>query len=476
MRRYREGICTSAAIGRPVAPKLTRRHLLGAALVVGTARGGGTVRARRLTENGGFTPIDHGYGFRNWSPRDQYFDSPPPPARASIRERIRTGWRDQARDIIGLDTAGLSDRLLDAITEQVRTALIQRAGTNGHCYGMVLSAQRYFEDPSTIPVDRRVASEIEDPTVPIDDPSAPVYEEILERQASQFLGFRAWLGRRAMVRPEWIDSRKLLADVRAVVEAFGTATLSLFNESLYGHQVLAYGFETDGESVRIPIYDPNRTAASYGGDTPEIRFDPDGGTLSMRSYGEYTHVLFNRYDQIERATDRENAGPLDHLTVGRPTVRGSLFPLAYVTVDGDDEALELCIADPDGEELDRVRGTYMDRTRGDVSTVRSLYGADPGTYHVGVYGMGSTDYELTALVADTGGTVVDETRSGTLEAGELHEYTLEVPEEGDGTVDRTNGGWFGSALTGGAGALGGIAAGALGHRTLQQLRDRDGTK
>ena len=453
---------------------ITRRRLLvGAAAVSGTAGGiGGSRPALGRATDGAFDPVEHGYGFRNWSPRDQYFEAPPRPTPASIRERIRTDWGEGARAALGLDTTRLSEGLLDAITTQVRTALVQRAGTNGHCYGMVLTAQGYFEHPETIPVDRRVASEIEDPTVPIEEPVAPVYEEIVERQAAQYLRFRAWLGRRAMLHPEWIDTPGLLRDVRSVVGTFGTAALTLFDESLYGHQVLAYGFEADGDAVRIPIYDPNRTAAAYRGATPELRFEPDGGTLSMRPYDRYTSLLFNRYDQIERATERDRAGPLDHLVVDRPTLRDSLFPVAVVTADP--EGVELSVVDPDGVELDRIRGEEMDRDRSGSARIRSLYGAEPGTYRVCVFGTEATDYELTALAADPDGTLVDAKRAGTVEPGELHEYDLEITEEGDGAMARGRRGWIGPALVGGAGAVGGVAVGALGHRTLRRTGGRDG--
>ena len=53
-----------------------------------------------------FDPAVHGFGFRNWSSRTQYFESPTDPNRAAVRNLIRTGWRDQARSILGFDTAG----------------------------------------------------------------------------------------------------------------------------------------------------------------------------------------------------------------------------------------------------------------------------------------------------------------------------------------------------------------------------------
>lgn len=47
--------------------------------------------------------------------------------------------------------------------------------------------------------------------------------------------------------------------------------------------------------------------------------------------------------------------------------------------------------------------------------MRSLYGAEPGTYRISVFGNDATDYELTILVAEPDGVIVDETRAVTLE-------------------------------------------------------------
>lgn len=417
-----------------------------------------------------FGPEENGFGFRNWSPASQYFEAPSEPSRASIRERIRTGWRDRSRELIGLDTSELPARAADAIATQLRLAVVQRAGTNGHCYGMVLAAQQYFERPETIPVDRRTASEIEDPTVPVEEPTAPVYEDIVRLQAEQYLRFRPWLGRRALLRPAWIDTGAVLRDVRSVIDALGSATLTLYDGSLYAHQVLGYRYEGVGDGTVISIYDPNRPAVTYRGERPALRFTRDGDTVSMDAYGRYTGVLFNRYDRIERATDREDASPLDHLTVDRSTLRASLFPLALVMVDTAD--VELTVVAPDGEELDRVRGTYMDRTREEYARVRSRYGATPGTYRIAVFGEDQVDYEVTTIVADDDGVVVDTTHDGTIEPGEFHEYDLEIAGSGRGSMDRQDGRLQRATLVG-AGAVGGMAVGALGYRGMRQRRERD---
>lgn len=453
-------------------------HVSRRRLLVGTLSGAGAIvlgssgsRARQQGNGGGFVPVQHGFGFRNWTARNQYFEAPPGPSTRSVREEIRSEWHDPARSVLGLDTAVLSRGLIDAMASQVRTAIVQQSGTNGHCYGMVLTAQRYFESPESIPVDRTVASEIDDPTVPVRSPEAPVYEAILRGQARQFLKFRAWLGRRAMLYPDRIDTRQVLQDVQSVVDRFGTATLSLFDDSLSGHQVLAYDFEEHDDGVTVPIYDPNRAAPSYRGGSTTLRFQREDTGFSMQPYRHHTNLLFNRFDQIERAAERETASPLDHLTIDRSTVLASLFPLAVFTVDA--ENVEIAVVGPDGDGVDRMRGTHMDRTQGETAGIRTRYGASPGTYRIGVFATDTTDYELTTMIADTDRTLVDESRTATIDLGERHEYVLEVAEEGSHSLDRSGGGSVRPTLVGGAGAVVGATVGAVGYRTVTEFRSQD---
>lgn len=462
--------------GGRMARRLSRRTLLcGAATSLGVGWAGSALaraRSRAQSGDGRFVPDTNGFGFRNWSPRTQYFEAPEPPSTEAVRDRFLTGWNDRAGALLGADLSHLPERTAGTVATALRAAVVQRAGTNGHCYGMALAAQRYFEDPERIPVDRPTASDIELPTVPVEEPSAPVYEDILELQAAQYLRVRAWLGRRSMLFPERLDAEQLLRDVRSVVGTFGTATVTLFDESLYGHQVLAYGVEDGGDGVTLPVYDPNLPATAYRGSGPALRFERDGDGVSMEPYRQYSHVLFNRYDRIERAADRDRASPLDHVTVDRSTVRASLFPLALFLVDSP--AVRLAVVGPDGRELDRVRGVHADRSRGDSPRVRSRYGADPGTYRLRVFGDGEATYEATAEVVDADGALLAETRTATIGPGDRHVYEVEIPESGTGTLRRTDRDLPTAALVGGAGAIGGAVAGAVGYRTLRGRSATDG--
>ena len=153
------------------------------------------------------------------------------------------------------------------------------------------------------------------------------------------------------------------------------------------------------------------------------------------------------------------------------SVRAGLFPLVVVLVDTDD--VNLTVETPAGAELTRASAEYMDVTRGEVARVRSRYGAEAGTYRLAVFGNEPTDYEMDVLVADPDGPIVREARSGTLELGDGHEYELEVPSEGDGSIARSGGDLGRSAVLAGGGTVGGFAAGAVAYRALRGDSGRD---
>ncbi|QZP39502.1 hypothetical protein [Halobaculum magnesiiphilum] len=416
-----------------------------------------------------------------------YFEPPPDPSPAEVRERVREQWHDRAQRSLGVDTTGLPSGVVDAIATQIRAAVTQRAGTNGHCYGMVLSAQAYFEDPESIPVDEEIASEIAGPTVPFESPDAPVYEEIVRRQADQFLRFRPWLARRAILRPEWLDQTAVIDDVRSVVEATGSASVVLFGDSLLAHQVLVHRVERRDGGVELGLYDPNRSAGGHRRNPPTIRFDREEDRLRMRPYDDFTGLLYTRYDQIEQASDRARAGPLDHLAVDADRLRDELLPVAQVAVDSTDVALS--VIEPSGDRSRRIRGRFDDRSRGSAPRLRTCYGADSGSYRIRLLATADTTYELRTVVAGADRTRLEAIRSGAMDAGGVREYALTVGAPTETAVQRvdlgrksgSNGRLTSPLVAAGVGAVAGAAIGggavALGRRgggnSEKSLNERD---
>ncbi|WP_439028613.1 hypothetical protein [Haloarchaeobius sp. DT45] len=450
----------------------TRRCFLGgASTLLGFGSLGGTALADTPTDSGEFSPTVHGFGFRNWGNQSQYFESPPAPPRENLPEKVQVGWKTHAKAILGQNTSNVPELLFEAIATQLKLAVTQRAGTNGHCYGMVLAAQAYFEEPDAIPVDRSVASEIESPVVPVESDDAPVYDDIVQLQAAQFLRLRVWLGRIPFVYPAWIDTQAVVRDIRAAVRELGSAAIMVFNHgSSAAHQVLVYDVSETDEAVVMDVYDPNRPAHAYRGERPTLRFERDGDELVMRPFQSgsytYTRVLFNRHDRIERATGRRLSTPLDHLTVGQSKVREGLLPFGLVLVDSAD--VELSVVGPEGEAYDRLWAPHMDRTRGEYSRMRPLYGAKPGSYQIRVLGTGDTTYELQTVVVDAETALVEDSQQEAITPGELHAYELTVNDDGTGSVTRTGDSSVHPSVVGGAGAVGGLVLGALGYRVFAE--------
>lgn len=425
------------------------------------------------SNDGTFNPLRHGFGFRNWSTRTQNFDVPDEdPSREAVRAKLTTDWRSSSRSILDLDFRSIPDVLVDSITSQLHGTLRQRAATNGHCYGMVLATQQYFEQPETIPLDTESASSILYPTEPLDEPDAPVYRHIVALQTEQFLRFRAWLGRRAMLWPDRIDVAAQLADVRSVIDTFGTAAVTVLTSGQSGHQVLAYDYSVHDDGTTLYVYDPNLQAARYESHRRRLEFREVNDTIRMEPYGKYEHLLYNRWDRIEAATGREQASPLDHLNLGVDAVRDSLFPMALVTVDAAD--VELSVRRPDGRLVGRLQSEFMDPTRGRYSRMRFGYGVDEGEYRIALLGRAETVYALRIRVTDRDGVRLDSIHEATIGAGETQNFVARVPNSAGETgalepteepCDRTRA----TGMTGGV--AGGLALGAGAYYLWNQRRD-----
>ena len=165
--------------------------------------------------------------------------------------------------------------LIDLVARQLYVAVNQLSATNGHCYGMVFTAQRYYENPDSIPLGRESASRLAHPEKSTGGREPAVGSDIDHYQNKQFLSPYSWLGRRRAYGLGDIDYRAEVATITAAVGEYGTAGITVFNpNSLYSHQVLVYGYERDAEGITFRIYDPNVPAPDYArGGTRTLRVD-----------------------------------------------------------------------------------------------------------------------------------------------------------------------------------------------------------
>lgn len=432
---------------------------------VGVSLLAGRVGGQRGAQH--FRPPAHAFGFRNWSSRRHEFATQAnDPSPREVFDTVRSEWAEPARSVLGLDLGRFVDPVVEIISDHLHETIVQRAGSNGHCYGMALTAQLYHERPERIPVDRPSAARIEHPMVPFEEPVAPVHEDIVDHQAAQYLNFRTWLGRRAILWPDRIDVAAQLRDVKAVVDELGTATVTLVDGRQTGHQVLVYGYRDTPTGTHLSMYDPNHKADEYRSRTLELEVEQGSDGPRFVPYGRYSTLLFNRFDRIEVATGR-TASPLDHLDLGVDRLREGLFPVGLVTVTNPH--IRLTVLSAAGRVIDRIRSVHMDRSRGIFPRLRFGYGLPNGSYRIQLTTDRAATYTLRSRFGDAAGVLLDASVSDDIEAGEVHRYLAHVPADPDerGSLEPDRGGFDPLAV---AAAGGGVAVGAGAYYLYQRGR------
>lgn len=418
--------------------------------------------------DGGFDPTRDGFGFPNWAGGDTSA-YPGHDHRAvsngAVERRISNDWRGDFSDLFGVTVGDLPPSLVELVSSQIRVAAAQLASTNGHCYGMMFAAQELFESPELLGSEVDAPADIHTPEVTLSDGETTLGSRIDHFQSSQLLDVYAWVGRRRMLDPARIDYAAELSALTACVDAFGTAGITLVNaETRRSHQVLVYGYEEASGGVELLVYDPNVPALGYSKGRRRTLSVRPGEASPVVGHPTYDALVFNRWDRAiragasvtspRRADDREDFGHLLDCAV-------------RFSVDSAD--VSFTAVGPDGDPVGRTRGEFLDRTKSEVHATRYLYGAPHGTYRLSVVGRRTTPYELRAQVAGMDGGAFDRTVSGTVRAGEVHEYTVRAPE---GSIRRAGASVVPASLRGSfdpssalGGAIGGAALGGyLAHR------------
>lgn len=465
----------------------SRRRLLGRIAALSAVGGYATVAAGKDTEGRAdehaaestdagargrreeFDPAVHGFGFRNWSTREQTYPEHDHDdvGEEQIRRAIGRRWDEPVENLLEVNVQGLPTALLDAIAKQVYVSVNQGSATNGHCYGMVFAAQQYYENPGGLPESHSTASEVRHPETPVGESDvAPVGKEIDLYQLTQFLNVHSWIGRRGMARPKWIDYGAQLEQLTGVLDRFGTAGITMFDAAdRRAHQVLAYDYAQEADATRLFVYDPNYAAGRYANPDfrPAVEVDTSGDRPTVRRYNDsYDQFVFNRRDRIVAAQTAQGPAPLVARDGGR--LRDVLFSLALFLVDSP--SVSMTVVGPNDRPLRRDTATYMDRGRSAYSAMRYRYGFEPGTYRIKVVGTEATEYTLEALVSDHESKRLDDAVTRSIGAGEVHRYAADVPDSGTGSLedDESVPSWL--AALGGVGVAG-VAAGGYAYRNCR---------
>lgn len=337
---------------------------------------------------------------------------------------MRDHWRDPFESAFDRPISSLPDRLFDGFARHAREGLLEIVRTYGYCYGMVFAAQRYFERPETIPGPFANGSEVAHPQAPLGSDRSPVLDDIIEYHAAQYLDFHAWFGRHAMVDSDWIDYDRQLGDLMAVLDVYGTAGLTLFNDGIVGsHQVLAYDYDRHPDGVAFSVYDPNRPADAYANADidPTIEVDttgPDPVVEHIEMGSGYDHFLYNEYDRAIRTRHEPRNGSTSAAL--SPFGLRSFDGTVFVEIGGP---IEATVLDPDGRPLDCT---------GDRS-LHYRYGAPSGAYTLQLAGRRTGEYRVDVYAGSHRRDLLDETLEGTIAAGETRRYEIVLGRE-DGAM------------------------------------------
>ncbi|EJN58462.1 hypothetical protein [Halogranum rubrum] len=426
-----------------------------------------------------FDPAVHGFGFRNWATTDPIVPSHDhrDVSEREVRRTIKRDWKDPLESVFDVEMSGLPSTLVNTIAEQVYVTANQLSATNGHCYGMVFTAQQYFERPDTLPFDVDAASDVRHPEAPTERPdSGPVAEEVDLYQTTQALSLYSWFGRRNLINPAWIDYEQQLTNLTAVVDELGTAGITLYDpKTRLAHQALVYDYERSPTGVSLSLYDPNFRARFYKrsanrraarlfvdttGDTPTVQPYKTGFRgPGYESFDGFSEFVYNRWDRIIRA----RSDPDTHLAsdVSQTTLRERLLALTMFTVDSD--AVAVAVSGPDGNPVSRIASNNMDRRQTECHAMRYRYGAPDGEYHVAITGRRPTDYTLKTAAADTSGELFSSAVTTSIAAGQTHAYIVTIPDtaDGDGALERGTGSMPEWQKLAAAAAAGGVVGAGL---------------
>ncbi|MDG5758970.1 hypothetical protein QA600_06415 [Natronococcus sp. A-GB1] len=296
--------------------RITRRTLLcGLSLSAGVgALSAVSLKRSRSTSDGGstdgqeFDPRIDGFGFENYATPPV----PPEPTEFVSRRELREELTGRLETPLGTRaTAAVqvgSGPRLGTVVDELYANANRLFGTRGYCYGMVTAAQWYSEEPAAVPLERDSASEIGHVNEPLeDDAAAPVRDDIERFHRQQFLDAESWLRRWALLSPDWIDYETQARELRAAIDEFGSAGITISGEDvLNGHYVLLYDYDVADADVVFAVYDPNDPADRYvADDPPVIGIRTDDHEPLLGSYvGTYDRFLFIPADRAISARGR----------------------------------------------------------------------------------------------------------------------------------------------------------------------------
>ena len=393
-----------------------------------------------------FRPVQDGFGFTNYSTGTT-------PDFEELLNVVNSKYTPELENIgIGTSPPGFDVAVATALYFALDGGL-----TSGHCLGMVHTSQKYYNSgvpslsayESENSADVTTASDIKHN--PEESPNLdPVETDIDEIQHTQALQLRFALRYIAQVfappeGPGSIKHSEVLTAIENRITNGETASISIVGSSgnlidrfLGGHQVLAYDFQSDNNSienslnVRVSVYDPNYSAEYYGDSTKYLNFSRT--TTDEDFTIQYTGRDSDNYNKAIYL-DEAPASGLDFFA-DSDTVDGYKTALSggfsgFISV-GVKSPITVSVTAPDGTQVSQVEvPTEQLEQAIEYEEIYAGFGAEPGEYEIEVTGTDSGEYTIDLKASHEEGGTIDDSYTGTISEGSTHLFSATLPESAD---------------------------------------------
>ncbi|WP_420191935.1 hypothetical protein [Haloplanus salinarum] len=277
-----------AVVGAPGDSSIA--YYSGAAHIFEGESGGNDGSQGGTEPSSGFDPTIHGFGFQNWGGEGVF--EPPHNHETIVEEAFKTQfdqeWTPKLRQNASFPMpTEVVDALSDALFETLQNGP-EALYSGGHCYGMCLTAQQYFEEglPETLPPDTTATAEISKPTGEYGSVGGKI-DELHRQQALEWDVFKRaqFVSPPSQQNEQPIDAEEEVRAIRSAINETGTALVgvgsspSVFPDATLLHQLVGYNVEVDGQSLEssqsafVDVYNPNYAAENYEDNIQRLEID-----------------------------------------------------------------------------------------------------------------------------------------------------------------------------------------------------------
>ncbi|MFB6196969.1 MAG: hypothetical protein ABEI52_01700, partial [Halobacteriaceae archaeon] len=110
---------------------------------------GARARAERsITVENRFDPRVHGFDFRNWAVGELSEHDHKKISEDEFDQVVRDEWAGSISSYFDISLTDLPEPLINYLVKSAYVMVNQGSAGDGHCYGMAVAAEKYFQNPS----------------------------------------------------------------------------------------------------------------------------------------------------------------------------------------------------------------------------------------------------------------------------------------------------------------------------------------